>query len=56
MSARSPESSADEQDQQWRRLRRANTVRLILYAGIAVLFAIGWLAWFIAKQDPGSSR
>jgi hypothetical protein len=46
-------SPSDEEDDQWRRLRRANSVRLLLFPLIVILFVSGWTLWFM---DPASGR
>lgn len=46
----------DEPEHAWRARRRANTLRLLVFPAIVVLFALGWLLWVVARADPASGR
>ena len=53
---RSSRSPSDGEDSEWRRLRRANSIRLLLFPLIVALFGLGWLVLTIGTQDQADGR
>lgn len=53
---RSGQSREEQQDEEWRRLRRANYLKLFMFPAMVILAAVAGIIWLVATVGPANMR
>jgi hypothetical protein len=53
---RSEQSDQEQEDEEWRLLRRANCRKLLMFPAMMFFAIVAWIIWFWATDNPAYTR